>query len=332
MPELAIDPLMLALFVMIALPLFAVIQMFSKPKKLSDRLFEKKEQSPDRTVQRSQKASLRLDVRKELPTSRFGSIGSAIDAQLGKSDYFNDKSLQSGLKYNFSDVILILILLFFFVIFAGLFLFNLSLFVSIIAALVLCVVVPHFWLSSTIAKRQKLFLADFPDALDLVVRGIRSGLPVTEAIDSIGKEFKGPIGEIFTSIQAKIAIGQTLDEALWATSLQMPLPEFRFFIISLTIQQETGGNLGEILGKLSSMIRKRQQLKLKIKAMSSEARASAMIIGSLPFVMMGILYMVNSDYIMTLFTDPRGTILLGVGATMLSLGVGIMAKMSKFEI
>jgi tight adherence protein B len=103
-------------------------------------------------------------------------------------------------------------------------------------------------------------------------------------------------------------------------------------MISLTIQQETGGNLGEILHNLGVLMRRREQMKLKIKAMSSEARASAMIIGSLPFIMFGVIYLVDPAYVMKLFTDPRGWMLLAAGMTSLGLGLGTMGKMVRFEI
>ena len=110
------------------------------------------------------------------------------------------------------------------------------------------------------------------------------------------------------------------------------MQELKFFIISLTIQQETGGNLGEILYNLGTLMRRREQMKLKIKAMSSEARASAMIIGSLPFIMLLVIYVIDPTYIMKLFIDPRGWMLLGAGLTSLGLGIGIMSKMVRFEI
>lgn len=328
------DPLILAVFAMVALPLLAVAQFFGGEKQLSDRLLKKPEKKSDveRVTAQNERFDARVDVRKELPRSRFGKVGDNLDFWISRNQSFSQKILQSGIKQNVADVVLICSLGFLLFVFFTVGSLGFSLIMMIAAGIFLFGAAPYFYLHRLIQKRQKQFLADFPDAIDLVVRGIRSGLPVTEAIENISSEFTGPMGETFGSIQAKVAIGQALDDALWATSVFMPIPEFRFFIIALSIQQETGGNLGEILSKLSSMIRKRQQLRLKIKAMSSEARASAMIIGSLPFVMMGILYVVNSEYIMTLFTDPRGTILLGVGASMLTIGVGLMVKLSKFEI
>ena len=123
-----------------------------------------------------------------------------------------------------------------------------------------------------------------------------------------------------------------MDEALWAAARRIGIPEFKFFVISLSIQQETGGNLAETLENLSDMVRRREQMRLKVKAMSSEARASAMIIGSLPFVMAGIISFVNPGYMHTLFTDPRGWVMMGIGFTSLAVGLGVMTKMIKFDI
>ena len=192
--------------------------------------------------------------------------------------------------------------------------------------------VPHFLLESRIGRRKRLFLAQFPDAIDLIVRGVRSGLPVAEALQAAGQELPNQVGMLFREVTGNVKLGKTLDEALAIASRTIEVQEFKFFMISLTIQQETGGNLGEILQNLGTLMRRREQVKLKIKAMSSEARASAMIIGSLPFIMFGVIYLIDPDYVMKLFVDPRGWMLLGAGLTSLGLGIGIMAKMIRFEI
>ncbi len=119
---------------------------------------------------------------------------------------------------------------------------------------------------------------------------------------------------------------------MWDVAKRIDLPDFKFLIIAISIQRETGGNLAETLAGLATTLRKRRQIKLKIKAMSSEARASAWIIGSLPFIMFTLLWFVNSEYVSTLITDPRGVYLIGLGFVMLGIGVGVMAKMVKFEI
>lgn len=191
---------------------------------------------------------------------------------------------------------------------------------------------PHLVLKRRISQRARQFLSEFPDAIDLMVRSVKSGLPVAEAIQTAADESRNVVAEVFREVTGNLRLGMTLDEALWTAARRIQIQEFKFFVISLAIQQETGGNLSEILQNLAHMMRRRDQLKLKIRAMSSEARASAMIIGSLPFIMFGLLYVVNESYIMKFFIDPRGWILLAVGLGSMLSGAVIMAKMVRFEI
>jgi tight adherence protein B len=212
------------------------------------------------------------------------------------------------------------------------FVFHMSLLISVLAGVVIGVGLPHVLLSNRITGRTKKFVALLPEALDLIVRGIRSGLPASEALRTIADEIQDPVGKEFRDVTDQMRIGVAMDEALWTTAKRLAIPEFNFLVISLSIQQETGGNLAEILEKLSDMVRRREQMRLKVKAMSSEARASAMIIGSLPFVMAGVISFVNPEYMSTLFTDPRGWVMIGIGLTSLLIGLGIMAKMIRFDI
>ncbi len=155
---------------------------------------------------------------------------------------------------------------------------------------------------------------------------------MTESIRSVGEEFHGPVGEEFRFVSDRVKLGQQIDEALSEVSNRIDLPDFKFFVIALSVQRETGGNLSEALENLSDILRRRRQMVLKVKALSSEAKASALIIGSLPFIMFLILHMVSHDYVQTLFTDPRGNMMLGVGLGFMVVGVGVMMKMVKFEI
>ncbi|MDJ0944305.1 MAG: type II secretion system F family protein [Kiloniellales bacterium] len=192
--------------------------------------------------------------------------------------------------------------------------------------------VPHMVIGYLIKRRQSKFLNFFPDAIELMVRGIKSGLPVSESITNVGTEIQDPVGEEFRIITDAVKFGRTLEEAMWEAANRLDLQEFKFFTISLAVQAETGGNLAETLNNLADVLRGRRQLKLKIKALSSEAKASAMIIGVLPFVMGGMIYLVNPNYIMKLFIDPRGHMLLGIGLCSFVVGIGVMIKMVKFEI
>ena len=181
-------------------------------------------------------------------------------------------------------------------------------------------------------RRAKKFLAVFPEALDLIVRGLRAGIPVSEAIGSIGQEVSEPVAGEFRTIADQLRIGQTMDEAMTESVDRVGIEDYRFFVISLAIQRETGGNLSETLSNLSDIIRRRQELRLKVRALSSEARASAIILGALPFLTAGILSILNPEYIRLLVDDPFGHVLLGGAATMLTLGVLSMWRMINFEI
>lgn len=203
---------------------------------------------------------------------------------------------------------------------------------SIIVGFVVGIALPHLIVSRMIKKRLKLFTKSFPDAIDLMVRGLRSGLPVSQSITAVAEEFAAPVGQEFASIADKVRFGKTLEAALWEAADRIPTADFKFFVITLAIQRETGGNLAETLGNLSDILRKRQQLKLKIKAMSSEGKASALIVGSLPFIMFGIILTMNYEYGSVLYTDPRA-IMVSVGALVwMGIGIFIMSRMINFEI
>jgi tight adherence protein B len=204
--------------------------------------------------------------------------------------------------------------------------------IDALAAVVVGVGLPHVALRRQINRRLKKFVALMPEALDLIVRGIRSGLPATEALKTIAEEVDDPVGTEFRQVTDQMRIGVALDEAMWSAARRLGIAEFNFLVISLSIQQETGGNLAEILEKLSDMVRRREQMRLKVKAMSSEARASAMIIGSLPFIMCALISFVNPGYMNVLFTDPRGWVMIGIGLTSLAIGLAVMAKMIRFDI
>jgi tight adherence protein B len=191
---------------------------------------------------------------------------------------------------------------------------------------------PHMAISFLINKRVKQFTANFPDAIELLVRGLKSGLPVGETLNVVAKEIPGPVGVEFKMVTEKIKIGKTMEDALQETADRLGTAEFQFFVITLAIQRETGGNLAETLANLADVLRKRSQMKLKIRAMSSESKASAYIVGSLPFFVFGMVWTVNQKYLAGFFYEPRLIIAGIIGAVWMAIGVFIMAKMVSFEI
>ena len=192
--------------------------------------------------------------------------------------------------------------------------------------------VPHLAVKYLIAKRTKAFNTRFPDGIELLVRGLRAGLPVTETMGVVAGEIDGPVGEEFRDVVDRVKVGKSLDDSLQETADKLDLPEFKFFCISLAIQRETGGNLAETLSNLAKVLRDRMQMKLKIRAMSSEAKASAYIVGALPFMVFTMVYMLNPKYLGGFFTDDR-LIVAGLGGLVwMSLGGFIMYKMVSFEV
>jgi tight adherence protein B len=218
------------------------------------------------------------------------------------------------------------------VIMAALWIKGMPLYLSLFGGLLVGAGLPHLAIGYLINKRLALFTSNFPDAIELLVRGLKSGLPVGETLGMIAKEIPGPVGEEFKTVTDKIRIGKTMEDALQDTADRMGTAEFQFFVITLAIQRETGGNLAETLANLADVLRKRAQMKLKIRAMSSESKASAYIVGSLPFFVFGMVWTVNPKYLGGFFYEPRLIVAGLIGIVWMSIGAFIMAKMVNFEI
>lgn len=219
-----------------------------------------------------------------------------------------------------------------FLVMAMLLLRGAPLLLALFAGLLIGAGLPHMVVNSFIARRIKNFTTNLPDAIELLVRGLKSGLPVGETIGVVAREVPGPVGEEFKMVTEKIKIGKSMEDSLQETADRLGTAEFQFFVITLAIQRETGGNLAETLANLADVLRKRAQIKLKIRAMSSESKASAYIVGSLPFFVFGMVWAVNREYLAGFFSEPRLMIAGLGGALWMSIGAFIMAKMVNFEI
>lgn len=187
-------------------------------------------------------------------------------------------------------------------------------------------------LNMKINGQHKKFLKLFPDAIDLIVRGLRSGLPVSESINLVMSEVPEPVAGIFTTIVNTMKLGVPMEKAMQDVAKKLSYTEFNFFVTSIILQRETGGNLSEILNNLAEVLRKRQMMKMKIHSMTSEARASSFIIGALPFFVSGLIFIISPGYIMVLVTDYRGNQALLTAFGLLSFGMWAMNRMAKFEI
>jgi tight adherence protein B len=190
---------------------------------------------------------------------------------------------------------------------------------------------PRWLLKFLRKRRQNKFLAEFANSLDVVVRGVKAGLPVNDCFQMIATEASEPVrGEFRLLVEAQ-RVGVPLDDGLERMFERMPLPEVNFLAIVMAIQKDSGGNLAEALGNLSKVLRERKKMHGKIRAMSQEAKSSAAIIGSLPILVMGVVYITTPDYITTLWTDPFGQVMLGFSALWMMTGVLVMRKMINFD-
>jgi tight adherence protein B len=191
---------------------------------------------------------------------------------------------------------------------------------------------PRWVVGFLAGRRMKKFVEAFPDGIDIITRGIKSGLPVNDCMKVIGQETPEPLAGEFRLLVENIAMGVSVEQALERMYQRMPTPEVRFFSIVLAIQQKTGGNLAEALGNLSVVIRARKMMREKIKALSGEAVASAGIIGSLPPAVVVLISLMSPTYITPLFSEPRGQLMLMAGGFWMSMGVFVMRQMINFKI
>lgn len=206
-----------------------------------------------------------------------------------------------------------------------------SLLVTAMAAFAAGLGLPLWVLSFLRARREKKFTDDFANAIDVIVRSVKSGLPTSDALRIVAQEFRDPVGGEFKRLVESMKMGVTLEQALKKMYDNMPTAEVNFFSIVMTIQQKTGGNLSEALGNLAGVLRDRKRLLGKVKAMSSEAKASAGIIGSLPPGVAFIVYLTTPDYIGMLFTTHTGNLLLLACAVWMGLGIFVMRNMIHFK-
>ncbi|HEU4826069.1 MAG TPA: type II secretion system F family protein [Dongiaceae bacterium] len=204
---------------------------------------------------------------------------------------------------------------------------------SIPAALLVGVFgIPRFVLRYLVNRRLKQFTALFANAIDLIVRGVKTGMTVAECLSIVGKEMPDPVGLEFRAITESIQMGITLEDALNRMVMRVPSNEARFFAIVLITQQTTGGNLAETLAKLAGILRDRKKMRDKIKALSSEAKSSAAIIGAMPFAVAGVLSFTAPDYVGLLITTNAGNWCLVIGAATMTMGIMVIRKMINFEI
>lgn len=242
----------------------------------------------------------------------------------------NTRISQAGLSWTKQKFIVISCVLGFASLTIG-FLMGAGLLASVAFGFAAALGVPRWLLGFLKKRREKKFLAALPDAVDVIVRGIKAGLPLFESIKVVAADAPQPLKGEFLAIIETQAIGMPLGEACMRLYDRMPLPESNFFGIVISIQQKSGGNLAEALGNLSKVLRDRKKMSEKIQAMSMEAKASAAIIGSLPPIVMFLVYLTTPSYISLLWTHPTGHLMLAGSAVWMTMGVLVMKKMINFD-
>ena len=318
----------MALFGMVATAIGGVAYVFIYPLLSGERKVEQRRASvaraePTARVTRTQQRSRREQVEETLKEID-------VKAKKPKSLPLAMKIAQAGLSWSKNQFLMIS---------AGLALVSfLAVFVmagSILPALGVAFAAafgaPRWLLAFLKKRRQKQFLNHFPDGVDVIVRGIKSGLPLLDSLKIIALDAQEPIKSEFKSIVETQTIGMPIGEACTKLYDRMPLPEANFFGIVISIQQKAGGNLSEALGNLSRVLRDRKKMKAKIQAMSMEAKASASIIGALPVCVGTLVWLTSPDYIELLWTTELGRFMMMGCATWMSIGIFVMKKMINFD-
>ncbi|MGV3650204.1 MAG: type II secretion system F family protein [Devosia sp.] len=237
---------------------------------------------------------------------------------------------QAGMKIKPRDFIRNQIILGFGV-FLLCFLLQVPLFFALIFGVACGYLAPRWYLKRRIRRFQDKFLEELPNAVEAIVRGVRSGLPLNDSMRLVAKEVKEPVRSEFQRVLDQQSVGKSMTEAVSVLLERVPLSEVNFFVVVITVQQQAGGNLSEALGNLARVLRNRKKMKQKVKAMSAEAKASAMIIGSLPFVVSLLVTLTTPNYMLPLVETPVGLFWLGIAAVLMGTGVFVMNRMIKFD-
>jgi tight adherence protein B len=204
--------------------------------------------------------------------------------------------------------------------------------VALSGSLLLGIGLPNMWVGWRAKKRGRQFNLLFPEAVDLIVRALRAGLPVQEAVGNVARDIKDPVGALFQRVQQEVQLGTPIEAALWRAAKTVQTDEFNFLIVAMSIQRDTGGNLAETLANLSALLRARQQLRLKIRAFTSEARTTMLIMAGLPFLVGGGLFLISPGYMGPLFTTETGQMIAAAAGCSMGVGIFVMNKIATIKV
>ncbi|MCM2473667.1 type II secretion system F family protein [Rhizobium sp. CG5] len=333
------DPIVLAIVALVAIAAGAVaygVQFSSieADKKTSARLnrvkaaetdLNKVKAARDRVQELSKRRKSVQDTLKDMERKQAEKTKTAATLSLKSRLVQAGLSISAAKFYVFSAIFGVLV-------FVGSFIGGLPLLATVGLAFVAAAGLPRWLVGFLIKRRQNKFLSEFPNALDVMVRSIKSGLPLNDALRLIAVDGQEPVKGEFRRVVESQQVGLSVPEACTRMMITMPLQEVNFFSIVIAIQSQAGGNLSEALSNLSRVLRERKKMKAKVSALSMEAKASAAIIGSLPFVVTLLVYLTSPSYIMILFTDSRGHMILGASLVWMSIGILVMRNMINFDI
>lgn len=241
-----------------------------------------------------------------------------------------EAGLQAGYQNNLRGLVLIMVVTFL----ATLMVLSLlgQALLGLLAAPVMAYFIPYRHCMKRVRSRNRKFLDQFPDALDMIVRSVRSGFPLSVALQMLAENTEDPLRREFRQVVDEVTGGRPLNQALARLAGRLNEPDIRFFVVVLTVQQETGGNLAEIIGNLSNVLRKRKQLRHKIRAMTSEGRATGLVLGALPIVVFLLLYFIQPGYLSPFFHDPLGHIFLAICLALLVVCYFVVKQMINMEV
>lgn len=307
--------------------LYVVFNGFFAERRLRDRLEDLEERT------RSGKRNLQMaTLRRVENKGRLPTLDKWLWQWFPNASKVRQKLQTSGLNLTLGDFAFAAVAIAVAVAFALYLLLDLPPGMVLAASLMIGIGIPNVVVGWKARKRGLDFNLLFPEAVDLMVRALRAGLPVQEAIGNVARDIKDPVGGIFRRAQQEMQLGVPIEQALWRVAKTVQTDEFNFLIVALSIQRDTGGNLAETLANLSALLRARQQLRLKIKAFTSEARATMMIMAGLPFLVGGVLFLISPKYIAPLFTTPSGQIVAALAACSMGLGIFIMNKIATIKV
>jgi tight adherence protein B len=313
-------------FVAVAAAGFALVPALAGSSRADKRI--KALQGDVQTNRREATAARSRDVRRKEIQQTLKTQTDLLEKRR-KRVPLQDQIFQAGMKIKRNDFVRNQVI-FGVVVFALLFLVTEWYYAAIFAAAA-GYLLPKMYLSRRRKSYQNKFLDELPNAVEAIVRGVKSGLPLNDSMRVVAKEVKEPVKSEFQRVLDQQSVGKSMTEAVQILFERVPLPEVNFFVVVITVQQQAGGNLSEALTNLSRVLRNRKKMKAKVKAMSSEAKASAGIIGSLPFIVAILVTLTTPGYLLPLFQTTIGNLWLGIAAIMMAMGIFIMKKMVEFD-